>query len=70
MATGDVTSWNRAIQSGLVREDGDGVHGLQGANCTARLLAILNAKNIPPDTQAVTFYVAADNQAINVDVDD
>jgi hypothetical protein len=70
MPSGDVINWNKAIQSGLVREDGDGVHGLQGSNCTARLLAALSAKNIPPSSQPVTFDVAADNQAINVDIDD
>jgi hypothetical protein len=71
MPTGDVVNWNRAIQSGLVREDGDGVHGVQAPNCTARLLAILNTKNIPPESQPVTFDgVGADNQATNVDVDD
>jgi hypothetical protein len=70
MATGEVTSWNSAIQAGLVTEDGAGVHGLRGANCTSRLLALLNAKNIPPDSEPVTFDLAADNQAINVDIDD
>jgi hypothetical protein len=69
MATGDIINWNNAIESGLVREDGDGVHGVQGSNCTARLRAILATKTIPPDSQAVRFDVAADNQAINVDVD-
>lgn len=70
MATGDIFNWNNAIESGLVREDGDGVHGVQGSNCTAQLRAILATKTIPPDTQPVTFELAADNQAINVDVDD
>jgi hypothetical protein len=70
MATGDINNWNKAIQSGLVREDGDGIHGVQGSNCTARLLAILDTKNIPPESQPVTFDVAVDNQAINVDIDD
>jgi hypothetical protein len=46
MATGDIINWNKAIQSGLIREDGDGVHGVQGSNCTARLLAILATTNI------------------------
>jgi hypothetical protein len=71
MPTGDVVNWNSAVQSGLVTEDGNGVHGVQGANCKGRLLAILDAKNIPPESQPVIFSgFGADNQALNVDIDD
>jgi hypothetical protein len=69
MATGDITTWNDVIGQGLVTEDGDGVHGVQSQNCRPRLLAKLAGRAIPPDSQPVTFDVAADNQAINVDVD-
>ena len=66
-STGVITVWNDAIGHGLVTEDGDGVHGVLGQNCTSRLLAKLAGKAIPPDSQPVRFDVAVDNQAINVD---
>jgi hypothetical protein len=69
-ATGHITNWNSALGEGLVTEDGDGVHGVKGQNCKARLRAKLTGKVIPPDTQPVTFDVAIDNQAIDVDVDE
>jgi hypothetical protein len=67
MATGAITAWNDAIGQGLVTEDGNGVHAVQAQNCSAGLLAKLAGRDIPPGSQRVTFDVAVDNQAINVD---
>src|SRR5712664_3142277 len=68
MAIGAITEWDDGFGQGLISEDGDGVHAVYRQDCTAALQAQLSARTIPPGSVAVTFDLAVDNKAINVDV--
>ena len=67
--TGAITQWNDATGQGLITEDGDGVHVVDAADCSAGLLAALRGRAIPPGKPVrVTFDVDVTNHAINVDL--
>lgn len=66
--SGSITHWDDAYGEGLIAEDGDGVHRVFRQDCSPALLEKLNGRNIPPGSINVTFDVAPDNRAINVDL--
>jgi hypothetical protein len=62
-----IVEWNPFTGQGLIT-GATGVHRFSARDSSARLLAALSAVAIPPGSVAVTFDLAPDNVAINVDL--